>query len=116
MRTRLPMLRWFALPALVLAASLLQVRSVSSAPLRQTLTITTAGFVDKFPQSDPGCPGCNGVYDAEDRTEAETNPSSWHFSIFGASLLSGAMCLSTSSAASSTGMPTGKLEVSIAIK
>lgn len=75
MRTRLPMLRWFGLPALVLAASLMQARSVASAPLEQTtLTITTAGFVDKFPISDPDCPGCNGVYDAEDRTEAGNNP------------------------------------------
>jgi hypothetical protein len=39
-----------------------------------TLTITTAGFVDKFGGTDPNCPGCNAVYDAEDRAEAESNP------------------------------------------
>jgi hypothetical protein len=61
--------------ALTAGALAIEAQTASSAPAKQTtVTITTAGFVDKFGGSDPNCPGCNGVYDAEDRAEAETNP------------------------------------------
>jgi hypothetical protein len=69
------LLRLVAVPLLVAGTLIALTRPASSAPAQQTtLTITTAGFVDKFGGSDPNCPGCNGVYDAEDRTEAESNP------------------------------------------
>ncbi len=74
MRTR-NMLRWMTVTVLAAGVLAIEAQTASSAPARQTtVTITTAGFVDKFGGSDPNCPGCNGVYDAEDRAEAASNP------------------------------------------
>jgi hypothetical protein len=73
MRTH-PSPRWLALALLaaLLAAGL---RPAFAAPSRlQTFTISVVAYVDVTPVVDQNCPGCNGVFDPEDRDYALTNP------------------------------------------
>ena len=57
-----------------LLASLATPASAAPPSQEPMLTIFAIGFVDVAGGDDPSCPGCNGSFDPEDETFAQSNP------------------------------------------